>query len=97
VAAKAGLLARKCYTKAVQLVFKLGGTLPPDQLAKINACLAKAQSVSDAAMAKLDQTQKLPDCLPLADAQGLGSDVVALAGQFTDVNYCASPSGAFVK
>ena len=48
-------------------------------------------------MAKLDQTQKLPDCLSLAMAQNLGSQAVSLAGQFTDETYCASPSGAFVN
>jgi hypothetical protein len=47
-------------------------------------------------MAKLDQTQKLPACLPLATAQGLVGSAVDLAGQFSDENYCASPSGAFL-
>jgi hypothetical protein len=97
VVTKAGTLAGKCYTKAVTVAFKLGGTIPPDILAKIDACIAKAQAGSDAAMAKLDQTQKLPLCLSLATAQGLGASAVSLAGQFTDENYCASPSGAFVE
>lgn len=97
VVTKAGTLAGKCYAKAVTYALKLGGTLTPDILAKINACIDKAQAGSDAAMMKLDQTQKLPSCLPLATAQGLGSSAVNLAGQFTDENYCASPSGAFVE
>jgi len=97
VVTKAGTLAGKCYTRAVTYAFKLGGMLPPDILARIDACIAKAQTGSDTAMAKLDQTQKLPSCLPLATAQGLGASAVSLAGQFTDENYCASPSGAFVE
>jgi len=32
-----------------------------------------------------------------ATAQGLGASAVSLAGQFTDENYCASPSGSFVE
>ena len=97
VVTKAGTLAGKCYAKAVTYAFKLAGTLTPDILGKINACIDKAQAGSDAAMVKLDQTQKLPACLLLATAQGLGSSAVDLAGQFTDENYCASPSGAFVE
>jgi len=97
VVTKAGTLAGKCYAKAVTYAFKLGGTLTPDILARIDACIAKAQTGSDTAMAKLDQTQKLPSCLPLATAQGLGASAVSLTGQFTDENYCASPSGAFVE
>jgi hypothetical protein len=47
-------------------------------------------------MDTLDQTQKLPACLSLAAAQNLVTGTVALAGQFSDENYCASPSGAFL-
>jgi hypothetical protein len=97
VVTRAGTLAGKCYTKAVTSAFKLGGTLPPDILAKIDACLMKAKTASDTAMDKLDQTQKLPSCLSLATAQGLDTSAVNLAGQFTDDTYCASPSGAFVE
>jgi len=97
VVTKAATLAGKCYTQAVTYTVKFGGTLPPELLAKFNACIAKAQTASDTAMDKLDQTQKLPRCLPLAAAQGLGSTAIDLAGQFIDENYCASPSGAFVE
>ena len=97
VVTKAGILGGKCYTKAVTVAFKLGGTLTPDALASFNACIDKAKGGSDAAMETLDQTQKLPSCLPLATAQGLGHSAVDLGGQFTDDNYCASPSGAFVE
>jgi len=92
VVTKAGSVAGKCYTAAATAVFKL-----VDPLAKFNACIGKAQTASDAAMATLDQTQKLPSCLSLAMAQGLGHSAIALAGQFTDETYCASPSGAFVE
>ena len=44
VVTKAGTLAGKCYAKAVTYAFKLGGTLTPDILAKINACIDKAQA-----------------------------------------------------
>src|SRR5262249_45281905 len=88
---KAGRAAGKCYTAAATAAFKL-----VDPLAKFNACIGKAHTASDAAMSKLDQTQKLPSCLSLAMAQGLGGSAISLAGQFTDDTYCASPSGAFV-
>ncbi len=65
-------------------------------LAKIDACLTKVTDVGDEKMADLDQTQKLPDCLPLATAQSLVTDAVALDAHFIDEIYCASPSGAFV-
>jgi hypothetical protein len=96
VVLKAGTNAGKCYTKAVTYAFKLGGTLPPEVLTKIDACLTKAQDGGNVAMDKLDQTNKLPSCLSLATAQGLVNSAVALGGQFTDENYCASPSGAFL-
>jgi hypothetical protein len=48
-------------------------------------------------MPKLDQTQKLPDYLSLATSAAVDS-AAALAGQFSNESYCASPgSGAFVK
>jgi len=97
VVTKAGTLAAKCYTTAVKYAFKFGGTIPPDVLAKIDACLAKATGNGNTAMDKLDQTQKLPDCLSLDGAKTLVGSAVALGGQFTDDNYCASPSGAFVE
>jgi len=97
VVTKAGLSGGKCFTKAATTAFKLGGTLPPEVLAKITACFDKANAASDAALAKLDQTQKLPGCLSLATAQALGNAAVGLAGQFSDETYCASPSGAFVE
>jgi hypothetical protein len=96
VVTKAGLYAGKCYTLAAKYAFKFGGTIPPEIMLKIDACLAKAQLKSDTSMAKLDQTQKLPGCLSLATAQGLGTAAIALAGQFSDETYCASPSGAFL-
>jgi hypothetical protein len=96
VVTKAGVNAGKCYTKGVLYALNFGGTLPAEVLAKIDACLTKASDGGNAAMAKLDQTQKLPACLPLAGAQILVGAAVDLAGQFTDETYCASPSGAFV-
>jgi hypothetical protein len=96
VVTKAGIAAGKCYTKAAQYAFKLGGTLPPEVLQKIDGCLSKAHAASDAAMDKLDQTQKLPSCLTVATAKGIGNSAINLAGQFSDEQYCASPSGAFV-
>jgi hypothetical protein len=96
VVLKVGTSAAKCLTKAFGIAFKLGGTIPPEYLAKIDACLAKYETYGMDAMAKLDQTQKLPACLTLATAQTLVSSTVDLAGQFSDENYCASPSGAFL-
>jgi hypothetical protein len=97
VLVKAGTLASKCYGSAVVAALRNAGSLPPDILGKIEGCITKASTVGNAAMADLDQTQKLPDCLPLANAQGLVATVVGLGGQFTDLQYCASPSGAFVE
>jgi len=96
VLVKVGVSAAKCYTKAFGLAFKYGGTIPSELLAKIDACIAKYETYGNEAMADLDQTQKLPDCLPLATAQALVGSTVDLAGQFSDENYCASPSGAFL-
>ena len=96
VALKAGLRADKCYAKALKLAFKFGGTIDPDLLAKIQACFEKVSTLANEEMQKLEQTQKLPVCLPLVDAEGLVANVIALAGEFIDENYCASPSGAFV-
>lgn len=92
VVTKAGTVAGKCYSTAATLAFKL-----VEPLAKFNACIGKPQTASDAAMDKLDQTQKLPSCLPVGTAKGLGTSAINLAGQFTDETYCASPSGAFVE
>jgi hypothetical protein len=92
----AGTRAGKCYMNAVKYAFKYGGTIPAEVLAKIDACFAKVAAGGAEAMDKLDQTQKLPACLPLATAQGLVTATINLAGQFNDENYCASPSGAFV-
>jgi hypothetical protein len=97
VVSKAGTRAGKCYTLAVKSAFKFAGTIPPDTLLKIDACFAKARDGGKAAMDQLDQTQKLPDCLPVGNARNLVDATVDLAGQFTDENYCASPSGAFVE
>jgi hypothetical protein len=96
VVTKAGVLAGKCYTLALKYAFKLGGTLPPEVLAKVDACLMKASDAGNTAMDKLDQTQKLPSCLPLGTAQALVTTTIGVAGQFSDDTYCASPSGAFV-
>src|SRR5262249_46616815 len=96
VALKAGASAAKCYTKALGYAFKLGGTIPPEILAKIDACLVKYEALGKAAMDKLDQTQKLPDCLPVNDAKNLVTATVSVAGLYSAQNYCASPSGAFL-
>jgi hypothetical protein len=96
VVLKVGTSAAKCYTKAFGLAFKFGGTIPPEYLPKIDACFDKIEAYGMDKMAELDQTQKLPDCLSLTAAQNLVSATVSLAGQFSDENYCASPSGAFL-
>jgi hypothetical protein len=96
---KARLYAGKCYMKAVNVAFKFipsFGMLPPEQLATIEACLQKASDVVNASLLKLDQTQKLPACFPLATAQSAADNAVAATGLITAINYCASPSGAFV-
>jgi len=92
VVTRAGSVAGKCFATAPTLAFKL-----VDPLAKFTACIGKAQTASDTAMDKLDQTQKLPGCLSVAMAKNLGTQAINLAGQFTDDTYCASPSGAFVE
>jgi hypothetical protein len=97
VVTKAGTLAGKCYSLALKYAFKFGGTIPPEVMPKIDACFAKASDGANLAMDKLDQTQKLPDCLPVATAKFLVDQTIDLAGQFNDENYCASPSGAFVE
>ena len=93
---KVGTYAAKCLDKAASIAFKLGGTIDPGSLAKIDACIEKIRTYGLEYAAKLDQTQKLPACLPLASAEGLVNATVDLAGQFTDDVYCASPSGAFL-
>src|SRR5262245_24062455 len=97
VAAKAGVLAGKCYSLALKYAFKFAGAIPPEFLTKIDGCFTKASATADGAMDKLNQTQKLPDCLPVDDAKTLAATVIGVAGQFNDENYCASPSGAFVE
>jgi hypothetical protein len=93
---KVGAYAARCLDKAAGLAFKLGGTIDAANLAKIQACIDKIHTYGMDSVAKLDQTQKLPDCLPLATAQGIVDITVSTAGQFTDDVYCASPSGAFL-
>jgi hypothetical protein len=98
---KAGTLAGKCYALALKAAFKsvsLGGdgSLDPGTQAKITTCFDRATVASNAAMDKLDQTHKLPDCLPVASAKNLVTSTIGVAGQFNDETYCASPSGAFV-
>ena len=97
VVTKAGTLAGKCYVLALKYAFQFAGLIPPEQLGRVTACLTKAGIVGDTAMETLDQTQKLPSCLPLAAAEQLVSETIAVAGQFTDDTDCASPSGAFVE
>src|SRR5262249_32758275 len=97
LAAKAGVLAGKCYSLALKYAFKFAGAIPPEFLTKIQGCFTKVSTSVNEAMDKLDQTQKLPDCLPVADAKNLAAMVIGVAGQFNDENYCASPSGAFVE
>jgi len=96
VVLKVGTSAAKCYIKAFGLAFKFAGNIPAPYLTKIDECLDKYEAYGLEAMSKLDQTQKLPACLSLATAQNLVTATVGLAGQFSDENYCASPSGAFL-
>jgi hypothetical protein len=93
---KLGPLAWKCYLKAVVYARKFGGTIPPELMTKIDACFDKIELKGVDKVAEFDQTQKLPDCIPLATAQNLVTTTVALAGQFTDDIFCASPGGAFL-
>jgi hypothetical protein len=93
---KVGSYAARCLDKAALLAFKGGGWIDPVNLGKIQACIDKIHTYGMTAVAKLDQTQKLPECLPLAAAENLVDATVSLAGQFTDDVYCASPSGAFL-
>src|SRR5262249_3758943 len=88
VLTKAGFLAGKCYSLAVKSAFAGGGTIPPEILAKIQACFDKASAGGNTALDKLDQTQKLPGCLPLVTAQALLDQTIALSGQFNDETYC---------
>ena len=89
VLTKTGVSAGKCYSLALKYAFKLGGALPPDILAKVDACFTKASDKGLEDMAKLDQTQKLPACLSLATANALVGATVDLSGQFNDETYCA--------
>lgn len=45
---------------------------------------------------ELDQTQKLPDCLPPATAVAAILAARDFGAAMTGAIYCASPSGAFV-
>jgi hypothetical protein len=89
VLTKVGRYGGKCYTLALKYAFKLGGVLPPDILAKVDACFDKASLKGLEDMAKLDQAQKLPSCLPLATAEALVGATVDLSGQFNGETYCA--------
>ncbi len=93
---KVGTGIGKCYAKGVLYALKFGGTMPPEVVAKIQACIAKYENFGLDKMADLDQTQKLPDCLPLATAQGTVNAVSAFVSSLTDDHWCASPSGAFL-
>ena len=98
---KARTLAGKCYALALKAAFKsvsLGGdgSLDSGTQAKVTACFNRATAASNTAMDKLDQTHKLPDCLPVASAKDLVTDTIGVSGQFNDETYCASPSGAFL-
>jgi hypothetical protein len=96
VLVKVGTSIGKCYAKGVLYAFKFGGTLPPEVLAKIEACIDKYENLGLDKMAEFDQRQKLPDCLPLATAQGTVNAVSAFVSSLTDDHWCASPSGAFL-
>ena len=80
----------------VRYAFKFGGTLPPEVLAKIEACIDKYEKLGLDKTGDFDQQQKLPDCLPLATAQGTVNAVSAFVSSLTDDHWCASPSGAFL-
>ena len=91
-----GSLSWKCYLKAVTYAQKFGGTIPPEIMTRVDRCFEKVDLKGMDKVSEFDQTQKLPDCLPLVDAQNLVTSTIALAGQFTDEIFCASPSGAFL-
>ena len=93
---KLGRSSWKCFLKAVVLAQKFGGAIPPEYMPRIDLCFDKVETKGLERVGELDQTQKLPDCLPLATAQGLVTTTINLAGQFTDEIFCASPSGAFL-
>lgn len=96
VLVKLGTFTGKCYSKGVLSALKFGGTIPPEIVTKIEACLAKYETAALDKMSDFDQQQKLPDCLPLATAQGAVTTVTAFVSSLTDDHYCASPSGAFL-
>jgi hypothetical protein len=93
---KVGTSVGKCYAKGVVYALQFGGAIPPEVVAKIQACIAKYETYGNAKMSDLDQTQKLPTCLPLATAQATVSAVSDFASSLTDDHWCASLSGAFV-
>jgi hypothetical protein len=93
---KLGWLSWKCYLKAVVYAIRFGGTIPPEYMPRIDGCFDKVEAKGMDKVGDFDQTQKLPDCMPLSTAQNLVTATVALAGQFTDEIFCASPSGAFL-
>ena len=96
VLVKVGTSVGKCYTNGVKYALKFGGAIPPEIVAKIEACIAKYENYGLDKMAEFDQQQKLPDCLPLATAQGTVTGVSDFASSLTDDHWCASPSGAFL-
>ena len=93
---KVGPKTWKCYLNAAKTALRFGGTIPPLYMPKIEACFDKVAAYGAEKVATLDQTQKLPDCMPPATAQGLVDTAIDLAGEFTDEIFCASPSGAFL-
>ncbi|HZR83498.1 MAG TPA: hypothetical protein VFD92_20560 [Candidatus Binatia bacterium] len=85
---KAQLSADKCYSRAASYALRNGGTLDQYTLDKIQRCFDKISDHAAAAIADLDQMQKLPACLPPANAQSAVDAATAFSGTSTPAIYC---------
>ena len=93
---KLGMTSWKCFLKAAVYAQKFGNPLPPEILERIDTCFDKLELKGMDKVGEFDQQQKLPDCLPLGNAQGLVTTTIDTPGTFTDDVFCASPSSAFL-
>jgi hypothetical protein len=86
----------RCHMNVLRRIVRDGGSVTPDHELRLASCLGKIATKASGAIADLEQTQKLPACLPAANALAVSASAGASSTVLTGAIYCASPSGAFV-
>lgn len=100
--AEAGKRIVKSYYEALKCLYAVVPRLFREQAVsqenadRMTYCLGKIATRIDDTVAKLDQTQKLPSCLPAANAVAAAIAARDLGTSSTGGIFCASPGGAFV-